>query len=67
MKNLLLFGSLLLMVFASSCARKSQKTLADYYEQHPGQSQLTPDKRVKARTARENRKRNEYYNSLQHR
>jgi len=67
MKKLLVLGILLATVWVSSCASKAQKTLADYYEQHPGQSQLTPDKRVKARTARENRKRSEYYNSIQHR
>jgi len=67
MKKRFMFGTLILLFLASSCARKGQKTLADYYEQNPGQAELTSDKRVKARTARENRKRNQYFNSLQHR
>ena len=52
---------------AASCASKAQVTLADYYESNPGQAQQTADKRIKARTAKENKKRVAYYNSIQHR
>lgn len=52
---------------ASSCASKAQVTLADYYEDNPGQAKLTADKRIRARTAKENKKRVAYYNSIQHR
>jgi hypothetical protein len=51
----------------ASCASKAQVTLADYYEANPGQAQMTADKRIKARTAKENKKRVAYYNSIQHR
>jgi hypothetical protein len=61
---LLLFSAILGL---SSCNNKSQKTLADYYEDHPGKSEMTATRNVKGRTVRENRKRVQYYNSIQHR
>jgi hypothetical protein len=66
MKKAYLSG-LVFVVLAMSCGSKSQKTLADYYEAHPGQTELTATKHVKARTKTDNRERVKYYNSIQHR
>jgi len=67
MKKVYSAGLVLLILAYSSCGSKSEKTLADYYEANPGQAELTANKKIKERTARENRKRVQYYNSLQHR
>jgi hypothetical protein len=48
----------------SACGSSGEKKVASL--ERPGQTQLTDTRHVKQRNGRENRKRVEYYNSLQY-
>jgi len=60
MKNYLLFFT----VAFASCGSSAERKLSD--ADRPPQAELTATKHVKPRNGRENKKRAEYYNSLQY-
>ena len=62
MKTIYLIISISLTTFACGGSAEKKVTLLD----RPNQTELTTSKHVKQRTGRENKKRVEYYNSLQY-
>ena len=65
MKQVILFVSVLACGFLASCSNTPKRKVAG--GNAPNNAEADTDGRIKTRGNSENRKRNEYYNNIQHR